>query len=105
MLARDHRHRLPVAQARRNIAHHYDIDPRIYDLFLDPDRQYSCAYFAGPVGLEEAQLLKKRHIAAKLLAEPGQRVLEIGSGNSTLIASAAMAANRRMSSAPKSRAA
>ncbi len=67
-------------QARRNVAHHYDIDPRIYDLFLDPDRQYSCAYFAGPVGLEEAQLLKKRHIAAKLAVQPGQRVLDIGSG-------------------------
>jgi cyclopropane-fatty-acyl-phospholipid synthase len=67
-------------QARRNIAYHYDIDPRIYDLFLDPDRQYSCAYFAGPVGLDEAQLLKKRHIAAKLAVQPGQRVLDIGSG-------------------------
>jgi cyclopropane-fatty-acyl-phospholipid synthase len=67
-------------QARRHVAHHYDIDPRIYDLFLDPDRQYSCAYFAGAVGLEEAQLLKKRHIAAKLAVEPGHRVLDIGSG-------------------------
>ena len=67
-------------QARRHVAHHYDIDPRIYDLFLDPDRQYSCAYFSGAVGLEEAQLLKKRHIAAKLAVEPGHRVLDIGSG-------------------------
>ena len=67
-------------QARRHAAHHYDIDARIYDLFLDPDRQYSCAYFAGPVGLDQAQLLKKRHIAAKLALEPGHRVLDIGSG-------------------------
>lgn len=68
-------------RARRNVAHHYDIDGRLYDLFLDPDRQYSCAYFETPdQSLEEAQLAKKRHIVAKLLVEPGHRVLDIGSG-------------------------
>jgi cyclopropane-fatty-acyl-phospholipid synthase len=68
-------------QSRRNVAHHYDLDDRLYRLFLDEDRQYSCAYFeTGDDTLEEAQLAKKRHIAAKLLIEPGQRVLDIGCG-------------------------
>ena len=68
-------------RARRNAAHHYDLDGRLYSLFLDPDMQYSCAYFDHPgQSLEEAQLAKKRHIAAKLLIEPGHRVLDIGSG-------------------------
>jgi len=68
-------------QSRRNVAHHYDLDDRLYRLFLDEDRQYSCAYFeTGDESLEEAQLAKKRHIAAKLLIEPGQRVLDIGCG-------------------------
>jgi cyclopropane-fatty-acyl-phospholipid synthase len=71
----------PSFRARRNAAHHYDINGAIYDLFLDRDRQYSCAYFApGISNLEEAQLAKKRHIAAKLALEPGQRLLDIGSG-------------------------
>jgi cyclopropane-fatty-acyl-phospholipid synthase len=70
-----------AGRAKRNVHHHYDIDPRIYDLFLDPDRQYSCAYFVEPnMGLAEAQAAKKRHIAAKLALEPGQKVLDIGSG-------------------------
>jgi cyclopropane-fatty-acyl-phospholipid synthase len=68
--------------ARRNVAHHYDLDARLYRLFLDEDQQYSCAYFAtGQETLEEAQLAKKRHIAAKLkLDRPGLRVLDIGCG-------------------------
>ena len=71
----------PIGKAQRNVAHHYDLKDELYDLFLDPDRQYSCAYFAEPgMTLEEAQLAKKRHIAAKLLLHPGQRVLDIGSG-------------------------
>ena len=70
----------PVARSRANVAHHYDIDRRIYDLFLDPERQYSCAYFTGHETLEEAQVAKKRHLAAKLALAPGQRVLDIGSG-------------------------
>ncbi len=70
-----------AAKSKRNVAHHYDLDGRLYALFLDADRQYSCAYFDHPdASLEEAQLAKKRHIAAKLLVEPGQSVLDIGSG-------------------------
>jgi cyclopropane-fatty-acyl-phospholipid synthase len=69
------------ARARRNVAHHYDIDRRLYSLFLDADRQYSCAYFEHPdQSLDDGQLAKKRHIAAKLLVEPDARVLDIGSG-------------------------
>jgi cyclopropane-fatty-acyl-phospholipid synthase len=68
-------------RSKRNAARHYDLDPRLYNLFLDDDQQYSCAYFEHPgQSLEEAQLAKKRHIAAKLLIEPGHRVLDIGCG-------------------------
>ena len=68
-------------RARRNVHHHYDIDDRIYSLFLDSDRQYSCAYFESPdQDLEAAQLAKKRHIAAKLLVSPSASILDIGSG-------------------------
>src|SRR5215471_3256993 len=71
----------PRSRARRNVAHHYDLDGRLYALFLDADRQYSCAYFEAPdESLDDAQLAKKRHLAAKLLLSPGQRVLDIGSG-------------------------
>jgi len=71
----------PAARARRNAAHHYDLSDQLYDLFLDRDRQYSCAYFRdGSDDLDTAQLDKKRHIAAKLLVRPGQKVLDIGSG-------------------------
>jgi cyclopropane-fatty-acyl-phospholipid synthase len=64
------------------VAHHYDLDGRLYDLFLDADRQYSCAYFETPSEtLESAQAAKKRHIAAKLhLHRPGLEVLDIGCG-------------------------
>ncbi len=72
---------LPVNHNRRNVAHHYDLSAKLFDLFLDTDWQYSCAYFETPeTSLEEAQVAKKRHIAAKLLLDEGQRVLEIGSG-------------------------
>jgi cyclopropane-fatty-acyl-phospholipid synthase len=69
-------------RARRNVAHHYDLNGRLYSLFLDRDRQYSCAYFPrGDETLEEAQAAKKRHIAAKLkLDRPGLSILDIGSG-------------------------
>ena len=68
-------------RARRNVAHHYDLSDELYDAFLDPDRQYSCAYYTDPRNsLEQAQLDKKAHIAAKLHLKPGQRVLDIGSG-------------------------
>jgi cyclopropane-fatty-acyl-phospholipid synthase len=68
-------------QAKRNVAHHYDLSRRLYDLFLDADRQYSCAYFTDPANsLEQAQLDKKAHIVAKLAIQPGMRVLDIGCG-------------------------
>src|SRR3954452_13245964 len=71
----------PAGRAQRNVAHHYDLSGRLYDLFLDRDKQYSCAYFPTPdMSLEEAQQAKLRHLAAKLLLRPGQRVLDIGSG-------------------------
>lgn len=71
----------PRARARRNVAHHYDLDARLYSLFLDADKQYSCAYFETPgATLDDAQLAKKRHVTAKLLVSRGQRVLDIGSG-------------------------
>ncbi|WP_448187493.1 class I SAM-dependent methyltransferase [Azospirillum sp. sgz301742] len=71
----------PMHRARSNVAHHYDLSRRLYELFLDRDLQYSCAYFAEPgMGLDEAQEAKKRHIAAKLLPHPGHHVLDIGCG-------------------------
>jgi cyclopropane-fatty-acyl-phospholipid synthase len=67
--------------ARRNVAHHYDLKDELYELFLDADKQYSCAYFTDSGNsLEQAQLDKKAHIAAKLALQPGQRVLDIGCG-------------------------
>ena len=72
----------PLAKARRNVASHYDLSGQLYDLFLDHDHNYSCAYFSGPDdSLEQAQENKKNHIAAKLILDrPGLRVLDIGSG-------------------------
>src|SRR5262249_33338445 len=69
-------------RSRRNVAHHYDLDGRLYQLFLDADQQYSCAYFETPdQSLDDAQLAKKRHLAAKLLLRDGnRRVLDIGCG-------------------------
>ncbi|GKY87057.1 cyclopropane-fatty-acyl-phospholipid synthase [Sinisalibacter aestuarii] len=71
----------PIRRAHRNVAHHYDLSGELYSLFLDADRQYSCAYFRSPdVTLEQAQKDKKAHIARKLLIEPGMSVLDIGCG-------------------------
>lgn len=68
-------------RSRRNVAHHYDLGDAFYSLFLDPDWQYSCAYFEHPgQSLADAQLAKKRHIAAKMVLRPGDRVLDIGCG-------------------------
>ena len=69
------------SKSKRNVAHHYDLKDELYELFLDGDRQYSCAYFTDPANsLEQAQSDKKAHIAAKLYLKPGMRVLDIGSG-------------------------
>ena len=71
----------PIGKAQENVAHHYDLSREMYALFLDIDQQYSCAYFEHDTdSLELAQLNKKRHIAAKLLLKPGQKVLDIGCG-------------------------
>jgi cyclopropane-fatty-acyl-phospholipid synthase len=72
----------PATRSQRNVAHHYDLNGRLYSLFLDRDRQYSCAYFRhGDETLEEAQAAKKRHIAAKLcLDRPDLSVLDVGCG-------------------------
>jgi cyclopropane-fatty-acyl-phospholipid synthase len=71
----------PRSRARRNVAHHYDLDGRLYRLFLDGDQQYSCAYFESPdQSLDDAQLAKKRHLAAKLCLPSGASVLDIGCG-------------------------
>lgn len=68
-------------RARHNVAHHYDLDGQLYSLFLDADRQYSCGYFEVPgQSLDDAQLAKKRHLAAKLLLKREHRVLDIGCG-------------------------
>ncbi len=71
----------PARRSRQNVAHHYDLDTRLYRLLLDPDMNYSCAYFEdGDETLAEAQRAKQRHIAAKLALRPGMRVLDIGCG-------------------------
>jgi cyclopropane-fatty-acyl-phospholipid synthase len=71
----------PIRRSRRNVAHHYDLSDELYDLFLDHDRQYSCAYFFdADDDIDTAQLNKRRHIAAKLLLRPGMKVLDIGCG-------------------------
>jgi cyclopropane-fatty-acyl-phospholipid synthase len=77
-----HLRRTTASAARRNVAHHYDLNERLYATFLDADRQYSCAYFpTGSETLDQAQQAKLRHIAAKLrLDRPGLRVLDIGCG-------------------------
>ncbi|PTM98788.1 SAM-dependent methyltransferase [Mycoplana dimorpha] len=71
-----------IRRSRYNVQHHYDLTGALYDLFLDADKQYSCAYFETPEqSLDEAQLAKKRHIASKLtIGRPGLSVLDIGSG-------------------------
>lgn len=74
-------HYNPVRLAQKRVSHHYDLKEELFRLFLDADMQYSCAYFASPdMSLEEAQIAKKRHIAAKLALADGQKVLDIGSG-------------------------
>jgi cyclopropane-fatty-acyl-phospholipid synthase len=71
----------PVSRSRANVAHHYDLSDQLYELFLDRDRQYSCAYFRNADDdLDTAQRNKKEHLAAKLLLRPGLKVLDIGCG-------------------------
>ena len=70
-----------ISKSKKNIAHHYDISEKLYDLFLDEKRQYSCAYFKNDNDtLETAQNNKIQHIIKKLNLKPNQKVLDIGSG-------------------------
>ena len=70
-----------VKKSKNNVAHHYDISEDLYDIFLDPKRQYSCAYFKNENDtLEIAQNNKIDHIIKKLNLQPNQKVLDIGSG-------------------------
>ena len=74
-----------ILKSKENVAHHYDISEKLYDLFLDKNRQYSCAYFKNDNDtLEEAQKNKMHHIIKKLNIKPNQKVLDIGSGWGTL---------------------
>ena len=74
-----------IAKSKENVAHHYDISEKLYDLFLDENRQYSCAYFKDENDtLEQAQNNKIHHIIKKLNIQPNQKVLDIGSGWGTL---------------------
>jgi cyclopropane-fatty-acyl-phospholipid synthase len=69
------------SRSRRNAEHTYNLTRRLYELFLDEDRQYTCAYYRDTANtLEQAQLDKKAHIAAKLHLKPGMKVLDIGCG-------------------------
>ncbi|WP_368412640.1 class I SAM-dependent methyltransferase [Dongia sp.] len=75
-----HQHN-PVGAAQQHVAHHYDLSRKLFEQFLDESMQYSCAYFPHPdATLAEAQQAKMRHIASKLLLQPGQRLLDIGCG-------------------------
>ena len=68
-------------KSKKNVAHHYDISEKLYDLFLENKRQYSCAYFKNETEtLEDAQNNKIDHIIKKLNLKPNQKVLDIGSG-------------------------
>ena len=74
-----------IVKSKKNVAHHYDISEKLYDLFLDENRQYSCAYFKNDNDtLEQAQNNKIHHIIKKLNIQPNQKVLDIGSGWGTL---------------------
>ncbi len=70
-----------VSRSERNVAQHYDLSGELYELFLDSERQYTCAYHpTGLEDIEQAQRAKERHIAAKLLLAPGQRIVDLGCG-------------------------
>ncbi len=83
-----------IKKSKMNVSHHYDIKDSLYDLFLDPKRQYSCAYFKDENdSLEVAQNNKIQHIIKKLNIKPNQKVLDIGSGWGSLAIDIAKAAN------------
>jgi len=70
-----------IKKSKMNVAHHYDLSNELYDLFLDPKKQYSCAYFKNENDtLEDAQNNKIQHIIKKLNIQPNQKILDIGCG-------------------------
>ena len=70
-----------IKKSKMNVAHHYDLSDNLYDLFLDPKRQYSCAYFKDENdSLETAQNNKIQHIIKKLNIKPNHKILDIGCG-------------------------
>jgi len=84
-------------KSKKNISHHYDISEKLYDLFLDSNRQYSCAYFKNENDtLEQAQQNKIDHIIKKLNIKPNQKVLDIGSGWGMLAISIAQKTQARV---------
>jgi cyclopropane-fatty-acyl-phospholipid synthase len=81
MLKRGIDQRNPLKTSRENVEHHYDLSVELYDLFMEEDKQYTCAYFqTGEESLEDAQAAKKAHIARKMLLKPGMKGLDIGCG-------------------------
>jgi cyclopropane-fatty-acyl-phospholipid synthase len=71
----------PIGRSRRNVTHHYDLTDQLFDLFLDENRQYSCAYFRGTADtLDIAQKQKIARLTAKLHLQANRRVLDIGCG-------------------------
>jgi cyclopropane-fatty-acyl-phospholipid synthase len=69
------------ARARNNIYHHYDIGNDFYQLWLDQDLVYTCAYFPkATASLEEAQQAKMEYVCRKLRLQPGETVVEAGCG-------------------------
>ncbi len=86
-----------IIKSKENVAHHYDISEKLYDLFLDKNRQYSCAYFKNDSDtLEQAQSNKIHHIIKKLNIQPNQKVLDVGSGWGTLALAIAKETNARV---------
>jgi cyclopropane-fatty-acyl-phospholipid synthase len=72
------------------IRYHYDVSNRFYELWLDRNMIYSCAYFRSPQDtLDDAQMQKIDHILVKLRVKPGDRLLDIGCGWGALIMRAA----------------
>ena len=70
-----------IKKSKMNVAHHYDLSDDLYNLFLDPKKQYSCGYFkSANDSLEIAQNNKIQHIIKKLNIQPNQKVLDIGCG-------------------------
>ena len=72
----------PPKRARRNVAHHYDLDGRLYSLFLDADRQYSCGYFENPGHLARRRAAREKTPSGCKADDRDRkrRVLDIGCG-------------------------